>query len=293
MNVALTSIMADLNVAERAAQWLTTGFLLTMAVVIPITGWLLERLTTRTMFGLAMGLFSLGTLACALAPNFALLLGGRIIQATGTAVMLPLLMTTVMQLVPANGRGKIMGNISLVISVAPAIGPTMSGLVLAAFSWRFIFVLVLPIAIGMLVLGLRRMVNVGEVIDVPLDVISIPLTVVGFGGLVYGLSMVGDASVAVWEPGVAVAVGLVGLTALMLRQLVLQKRDQAFLDLRTFTYPTFSVSIVMMAIAMMALFGTIITLPLILQRSLNLDPLTVGLMLFPGGVLMGVLGPVV
>jgi DHA2 family lincomycin resistance protein-like MFS transporter len=145
----------------------------------------------------------------------------------------------------------------------------------------------------MLVIGVRRIVNVGELLDVPLDVISIPLTVVGFGGLVFGLSRVGDGAAAAWEPGVAVAVGLAGVLALVLRQLVLQRSDKALLDLRTFTYPTFSIAIAMMAIAMMALFGTIIMLPLILQRSLDLDPLTIGLMLFPGGVVMGVLGPLV
>ena len=119
MNVALNSIMADFGVTERTAQWLTTAFMLTMAVVIPITGWLLDRLTTRTVFLTAMGLFSLGTLLCMVAPTFPLLLFGRVVQASGTAMMMPLLMTTIMQLVPAGERGKTMGNISMVIAVAP------------------------------------------------------------------------------------------------------------------------------------------------------------------------------
>ena len=118
LNVALTSVMTDLAVEERTVQWLTTGFLLTMAVVIPVTGWLLERIPTRTAFILAMSLFTTGTLACAVAPVFPLVLAGRIVQASGTAVMLPLLMTTVMHLVPPAHRGTIMGTISMVISVA-------------------------------------------------------------------------------------------------------------------------------------------------------------------------------
>ncbi len=135
LNVALTSIMADLAVDERDVQWLTTAFLLTMAVVIPITGWLLERIPTRSAFLLALILFTTGTLICTVAPVFGLVLAGRIVQASGTAVMLPLLMTTVMQLVPPAHRGAIMGNISMVISVAPAIGPTMAGLVLHVTTW--------------------------------------------------------------------------------------------------------------------------------------------------------------
>jgi DHA2 family lincomycin resistance protein-like MFS transporter len=100
MNVALSRIMTDLSVTERTAQWLTTGFMLTMAVVIPISGWLLQRLTTRQAFSLAMSLFAAGTAIAALSPSFGFLLGGRIVQASGTAIMMPLLMTTVMELVP-------------------------------------------------------------------------------------------------------------------------------------------------------------------------------------------------
>lgn len=293
MNVALTSIMGDFGVTERLAQWLTTAFMLTMAVVIPLTGWLLERLTTRTVFTLALGLFAAGTLACALAPTFGLLLAGRVIQASGTAVMMPLLMTTIMQLVPAEGRGEVMGNISMVISVAPAVGPTLSGLLLQLGSWRFIFAFVLPIALAMLVLGRLKLTNAGEVRKVPLDLPSVPLTLLAFGPLVYGLSLIGDATVPFWEPMLAIGVGVAGLIGFGARQFVLQGRNQAFLDLRTFTFGSFTVALLMMAIAMMALFGSIIMLPLLLQKAYGLLPIQVGLMMLPGGLAMGVMGPVI
>ena len=128
MSVAIPRLMASLGVDGGAAQWVTTAFLLTMAVVIPMTGFLLQRLHTRAIFILAMSLFSLGTLAAALAPGLELLVVARVIQASGTAIMMPLLMTTVMTLVPPETRGKTMGNITMVISVAPAIGPALSGL---------------------------------------------------------------------------------------------------------------------------------------------------------------------
>ena len=293
MNVALTRIMADLAVTERVAQWLTTAFMLTMAVVIPTTGWLIDRLRTRGAFVVAMGLFSLGTLLCAVAPGFGFLVAGRIVQASGTAVMMPLLMTTIMRLVPPASRGAVMGFISLVISAAPAIGPTMSGLILQVAGWRFVFVTVLPIALAMLVLGWLRLTDVGERHSTPLDVASVPLAILGFGGIVYGLSLVGDATVPFWEPMLAIALGLAGLIAFVARQLVLQRRDAALLDLRTFTYPVFSVALLIMAIATMALFGTIIVLPLLLQRAYGMSPLWVGLLLLPGSLLMGFLSPVV
>ena len=153
MGVAIPRLMASLGVTASAAQWLTTAFLLTMAVVIPMTGFLLQRLHTRPIFILAMSLFSIGTLAAALAPGLEVLVLARVIQASGTAIMLPLLMTTIMTLVPPETRGKTMGNITTVISVAPAIGPVLSGVILNYLHWRWLFVLVLPIALASLWLG--------------------------------------------------------------------------------------------------------------------------------------------
>lgn len=291
LNVALASIMADLVIDERAAQWLTTGFMLTMAVVIPVTGWVMERLTTRAVFTLAMALFSLGTLIAALSWGFPWLLAGRLVQASGTAIMMPLLMTTVMELVPPAQRGRVMGTISMVISAAPAIGPTVSGVILQFLPWRFVFVLVLPIALGILVLGLRQVPNLNEPVAVRLDVLSVPLAAFGFGGLVYGLSQVGGANAPALQ--VSLAVGTASLGLFIWRQLVLQRTDSALLDLRTFSRATFATAIGVMAIAMAVLFGTIIALPLLLQQVLGAEPLSVGLLLLPGALLMGLLGPVV
>ncbi|MGC3995238.1 MAG: MDR family MFS transporter [Propionicimonas sp.] len=291
LNVALSRIMADLGIDERTAQWLTTGFMLTMAVVIPVTGWLMERLPTRTVFTLAMSLFSAGTLVAAVGWGFPSLLVGRIVQASGTAIMMPLLMTTVMELVPARSRGRVMGTISLVISAAPAIGPTMSGVILQFLPWRFVFAIVLPIALAILVVGARQVPNLNEPVAVKLDIVSIPLTAFGFGGLVYGLSQVGSANTTGMEVGLGV--GVVGLALFVWRQLVLQRTDEALLDLRTFTRPIFALSIGVMAIAMAVLFGTIIALPLVLQQVMHAPPLYVGLLTLPGALLMGLLGPVV
>ena len=293
MNVALTRIMDDLHITERLAQWLTTAFMLTMAVVIPVTGWLMQRLGTRRAYVAALGLFCLGTLICLVAPQIGILLAGRVVQASGTAIMMPLLMTTLMQVVDPAHRGRVMGNVSMVISVAPAVGPTLSGVLLQVGSWRLIFGVVLPIAAAMLVLGALKLTDVTDDESPAFDAASLPLAVAGFGGLVYGLSLVGDATVAFWEPYLALGVGVAGLVAFVARQLVLQKRDAALLDLRTFTFPTFTLSLLLMALAMMGLFGTIITLPLLLQRAFGMAPLQVGLLMLPGGVLMGVLGPVV
>jgi len=294
MSVAIPHLMADLGVTASAAQWLTTAFLLTMATVIPISGYLIQRFNTRPLFMTAMSLFSLGTLICAVSPGIELLVVGRVVQASGTAIMMPLLMTTVMNLVPPSRRGLVMGNISIVISVAPAIGPTVSGFILNALDWRWMFWLVLPIALASLALGAARIQNVTTPRYAPLDLISIPLAALGFGGLVYGLSAFGEgggeSAIPVWVP---LVVGVVALVAFLLRQRALQAKDAALLDLRTFGSRTFSVALFIMAISMMAMFGIIILLPIYTQSVLGMDALATGLMLLPGGLVMGVMAPFV
>ncbi|MCC3301593.1 DHA2 family efflux MFS transporter permease subunit [Arthrobacter sp. zg-Y895] len=295
MSVALPRLMADLDITAGTAQWLTTGFMLTMAVVIPATGFLLQRFSMRGLFLTAMSLFSAGTLLAALAPGFGTLLGGRIIQASGTAIMLPLLMTTVLNAVPAHRRGQMMGTISIVIAVAPAIGPTVSGIILNALDWRWMFWLVLPIALLSLGLGAMKIENLTETKRVPFDVLSIVLSTFAFGGLIFGLSSIGEAAqgkelMPLWIP---LTVGVLAMAGFVLRQLVLQRTDRALMDLRTFGSKPFVVAIVMVLVSMMALFGCLIVLPLYLQNVLGLDTLSTGLLLLPGGAVMAILSPIV
>lgn len=292
MNVALPRLMTDLHVAANTVQWLSTAFMLTMSVVIPTTGFLLQRLSTRTVFFVAMTLFSVGTLLAGVAPGFGVLLAARIVQASGTAIMVPLLMTTVLTLVPPERRGAVMGNISIVISVAPAIGPTLSGLILQLLSWRAMFLFVLPIALAALAYGARTLQNVGEGQRITLDLTSVPLSALGFGGIVYGLSQAsgpgGFGSPAVVWP---LAVSALSLALFTWRQRHLERSGAPLLDLRAFRFPMFTLGVLLMMIAMMALFGGAILLPIYLQNIRGLSSLQTGLLLLPGGLLMGLLAP--
>lgn len=303
MGVAIPHLITDLGITALAAQWLTTAFMLTMAVVIPITGFLLRRFTTRTMFVAAMGLFSAGTLIAFLSPGFPMLLVARVVQASGTAIMMPLLMTTLMTVVPAAIRGRMMGRVSIVMSLAPAIGPTLAGAILNNFEWRWIFGIVLPIAIVALVVGARWIHNLGETTKAPIDVLSVILSAFGFGGLVFGLSQLGagghgsgaDAAAASAASTTTLVVSLtVGVVALGLfgwRQVLLQRKDDALLDLRVFRSRNFSLSMAQMVVMSMAFFGAITVVPLYLQDVLGVDPLTTGLVVLPGALAMGFAGP--
>jgi DHA2 family lincomycin resistance protein-like MFS transporter len=277
-----------------------------MAVVIPITGFLLRRFTTRQAFIAAMSLFSLGTLIALLSPGFPLLVVARVVQASGTAIMMPLLMTTLMTVVPPHQRGRMMGRVSVVISLAPAIGPTVSGFVLDNLSWRWIFGIVLPIALVALAIGARWIHNLGETSRAPIDVPSVILSAFGFGGLVYGLSQIGgtashggsaaDAAATTTSTVsliVALSVGVVALALFVWRQVRLQRTDDALLDLRVFRSANFTFAMAQMGVLSIAFFGVITVVPLFLQNVLGVSALETGLVALPGALVMGLTGPII
>ena len=264
---AIPRLMVDLSITETSAQWLSTAFMLTMAVVIPITGWFLQRVTTRQAFALAMTTFCAGTLLAAVSWSFPVLIVARVVQASATALMMPLLMTTLMSIVAPGDRGRVMGLVSLAMSVAPALGPAVSGIVLQFLSWRWIFLVVLPIAVAIAVIGSKRLGNVGETQSTPIDWLSAALSAVGFGALVYGLSQMSHATASVI---VLVVVGL-----------------------RTLRTRVFSVSLAAMAIAFGAMIGSMLLLQLYLQHARHMSPLSTGLLVMPGGLAMGLLGPTI
>src|SRR4051812_35831028 len=211
LSVALPPLMADFSVTASTAQWLTTGFMLTMAVVIPTTGYLIQRFTTRALFAAALLLFLAGTALAAVATGFPMLLAGRVVQAGGTAMILPMLMTTTLTSVPVAYRGTVMGLNSVVISVAPAIGPTVSGVLVDSLGWRWLFGLMLPIAAVVLVIGLVVIRTTSETRTAPFDVPSVVLSAFAFGGIVYGLASIDALVDGAAAPLVALVVGVLAL----------------------------------------------------------------------------------
>ena len=296
MSVALPVLMADLHVSAAVGQWLTAALHAHHGRGHPDHGLSAPAASARgRVYGAAMSLFSAGTLLAALAPGFPVLLAGRVVQASGTAIMMPLLMTTVMTLVPPARRGVMMGNISIVIAVAPAIGPAVSGLVLSLLGWRCMFWLVLPIARVSLAVGAAPDHGRRGADGDALDVLSVVLSAFGFGGLVYGLSSFGAVATAG-----AVDDDVGGARRrrrragrVRRRQIVLQRDDRALLDLRTFKSRIFTAASVLMMLMMAVLLGAIVLLPIYMQNVQRLAPLTTGLLLMPGGLVMGLLGPVV
>lgn len=291
LNIAFVDLSIDFNVAYTTVQWLSTSYLLVVGILVPVSALLVQWFTTRQMFLGAMTLFSIGTLVCALAPEFYVLLIGRIIQALGTGLMLPVMMNTILVLYPPEKRGAAMGSMGLVIMFAPAIGPTLSGLILESLDWRWLFYLVLPFAIFSILFAAVFLKNVSTITKPKVDILSILLSTVAFGGLVFGFSSLGEghggwSSERVYLP---VIVGGVALILFIWRQLV---SKTPMLDLRAFKAPMFSFATVLIIIVMMSLFSTLLLLPILMQQGMMLTAFAAGLVLLPGGIANGLLSPI-
>ncbi|MFM6977789.1 MAG: MDR family MFS transporter [Micrococcales bacterium] len=295
LGVALPQLMKDLNVPESTGQWLNTAFMLAVAIVIPTTGYLQVRFSRRRLYLYGMGAFAIGTLLCAIAPVFEVLVIGRVAQAAGAGVMFPLLMTTIMVLVPEGSRGRIMGNIGIVMSVAPAVGPSFGGLVLNYSNWRMIFWIILPVTILVALFGYNRVRGDHERNRASLDWWSVLLSALAFGGLIYGLSSFGDQArgKAFISPYIPLVVGLLAMVWFVRRELRLAKEDRALLDLNVFRSRTFALSAVVLVSVCMALFGLALQVPIFAQTALGFTPLEIGLVLLPGTLFNGLISPYV
>lgn len=291
LTVALPAIMADMDISASAGQWLTTGFLVTMSVVIPTTGFLLQRFSSRSLFVFALSSFLVGTLIAIFAPSFAFLLLARIIQAVGTAIVLPLLMTTTLSLVPVHKRGMVMGLNSIVISVGPAVGPTVSGAIVHAWGWHYIFVLMAPLAVITLILGIIFIKLPSNARKLPVDIFSVILSALAFGLLVYGIASIEKASE---NMGLTVATFVVGLAslALFIKRQIRLTREEGTTEPHPFASRNFTFAIVLIMIAFGTLLGTIMMVPIILESGKGISALAIGMMLLPGGLAQAIVSPI-
>lgn len=289
MNVALPSIMEDLNIGESTAQWITTGFMLVNGVLIPVTAFLMERFSTRQLFLTAMGLFAGGTLICGIAPDFSILMAGRIIQAAGAGIMMPLLTTVVLALFPVQKRGGAMGLIGVAIIFAPAIGPTLSGFVVEHYTWRMLFYIVFPIAAITLILGAIYLKNVTKQTFPKIDTLAVILSTLGFGGILYGFSTAGTNGWGDLTVITGLVVGFVGLFLFIVREL---RAKRPMLDFRVFKSFIFSLTTIINIAITVAMFAPMLLIPLYLQNVLDVSPMNSGLMLMPGAIIMGLMSPI-
>ena len=238
LNVALPSIMSDLHVDTATIQWLTTGFMLVNGIMIPTTAFLIQKYTVRRLFIVAMSLFSIGTVMAGIAHAFPILLSARMVQASGSAIMMPLLMNVMLVSFPVAKRGAAMGMFGLILMFAPAIGPTLSGWIVEHYNWRMLFYFVAPISIGILIVGIFLLKDKKGKVDIRLDFFSLLLSSVGFGGLLYGFSSAGNRGWDSPHTYATIIIGAISLFWFIKRQLKLAQPmlNFQFLSFRCFPY---------------------------------------------------------
>ncbi|MGS6025408.1 MDR family MFS transporter [Limosilactobacillus fermentum] len=286
---AYPAIMRSFDISTSTVQWLTTSFMLVTGIMIPISAWLINKLNSRVMYISAMATFLIGTIIAFTAPNFGLLLTGRVIQSIGVGVSMPLNQTVMLSIFPPEKRGAAMGVVGVAMGLAPAVGPTMSGLIVDNWSWRDLFGIMIPAIVIVIALALVYMKPVLKVHQQPMDLWSIITSTVGFGGLLYGVS---EASNRGWGDALVLSCIVIGIIFIVLfahRQLHL---DDPFLDLTVFKYGEFTLAAVLSSAVNLAMVGVEMLLPLYIQNIRGESAFHSGLMLLPGALMLGLMSPV-
>lgn len=286
---ALPHIMRSLQISADEAQWLTSVYMLINAIVIPNTAFLMKRFSMRRLFIYAMGFFSAGTLLAGLSPNFAVLLFARILQAVGGGIMVPFMQTVFLVLYPREKRGSVMGIVGLVISFAPAIGPTLSGWIIDRLPWNALFLLVLPVAVIVLVIGAFVIDEKSETEKSKIDIPSVLFSSLGFGGIMYGINSLGASELLSAPEILSFLVGAVCLFLFIRRQLRL---SCPMLEFRVFQNRTFNLTTIISMVSFGMMVGVEVLIPLYIQNTRGMSALTSGLILLPGAFLTALLSPV-
>ena len=286
LNTAIPEIMVHLNIDANQGQWLMTGFMLVNGVMIPATAFLMDKFNTRPLYLMAMLSFTIGTLVAALSPNFSILMLARVLQAMGAGVMMPLMQFVLFNLFPKEKRGFAMGMAGLVISFAPALGPTLSGYLVDNFSWRSPFYSIIPFSVIALAFGAKYLTNISKPKDVHLDVPSLILSTVGFGSLLYGFSSAGSLGFTSATVIITLIIGVVTLIVFIFRQL---KLETPLLNIRVFKYKTFALTTVIGVFSMVSLIGPSLLMPMYMQDARGYTALISGLLLLPGEIVTGIM----
>lgn len=289
MNVTFPTLMKQFNVTTSTVQWMTTGYLLTVAIIVPLSATFKRRFKTKSLFITANLLFMAGVLIDATAPAFTLLLFGRIVQGFGTGIALPLMFNIILEQVPISKRGLMMGVGTLITAVAPAIGPTFGGIVANYLGWRFVFIILWPLLIISLVIGIMTIEQKSQIRKVRLDVLSVLLIMVTFIGLIVGFSNIGSASFLSLDIGGALLIGVIGLVGLVYRSMHIA---QPVIDLRVMTTGRFSGHVLSFFLLQLISLGMSFLLPNYIQLVNGSTSTIAGLVVLPGAALGAALAPI-
>ena len=286
LNVALPKLMIEMNITASTAQWLTSGYILVVGILVPVTAFLIHTYTTKQLFLSAMALFLIGTILAVFSTSFATLLISRLIQASGTGMLIPIMMNTVIAVNPPEKRGSAIAICISAITLGPALGPVVSGLLLQFFNWHALFIVIIPILIICMIFGYIFLENTSEITKPKIDYLSILLSSIGFAGIIYSISSVGTLSLL--NILIIFAIGLISLIWFSKRQLSLK---EPILELRAFKYPVFTIGVILVALMQMLLFSMAMIIPMLLQNGLKTSSFISAIAFLPAVLCIAIVTP--
>lgn len=286
---ALPSIMSTFNVTTSSAQWLTTTYILVLGIMIPSTAYLVNQFPIKGLFMTSMGLFLGGCIVSITANNFIFMVLSRVLQAIGAGIITQIVQVAMINLYPKEERGKAMGIYGFAIGVAPAIGPLVSGYIIDSFGWRFIFYILAIITILDMIFAVILLKSFMENKPSKLEVISLILSSLGFGGLLIGVTNIGTYTIASQLAYIPILIGLISLVLFVIRQI---KVEDPLLDLRVFKVRNFTISIILICIVYMAMTSATMILSIYIQSARGMSAMVPGIVMLPGSIAMCILSPI-
>ncbi|HCW8574812.1 TPA: DHA2 family efflux MFS transporter permease subunit [Staphylococcus aureus] len=288
LNVALPKINTEFNISASTGQWLMTGFMLVNGILIPITAYLFNKYSYRKLFLVALVLFTIGSLICAISMNFPIMMVGRVLQAIGAGVLMPLGSIVIITIYPPEKRGAAMGTMGIAMILAPAIGPTLSGYIVQNYHWNVMFYGMFIIGIIAILVGFVWFKLYQYTTNPKADIPGIIFSTIGFGALLYGFSEAGNKGWGSVEIETMFAIGIIFIILFVIREL---RMKSPMLNLEVLKFPTFTLTTIINMVVMLSLYGGMILLPIYLQNLRGFSALDSGLLLLPGSLIMGLLGP--
>ncbi|HAR3954129.1 TPA: DHA2 family efflux MFS transporter permease subunit [Staphylococcus aureus] len=288
LNVALPKINTEFNISASTGQWLMTGFMLVNGILIPITAYLFNKYSYRKLFLVALVLFTIGSLICAISMNFPIMMVGRVLQAIGAGVLMPLGSIVIITIYPPEKRGAAMGTMGIAMILAPAIGPTLSGYIVQNYHWNAMFYGMFIIGIIAILVGFVWFKLYQYTTNPKADIPGIIFSTIGFGALLYGFSEAGNKGWGSVEIETMFAIGIIFIILFVIREL---RMKSPMLNLEVLKFPTFTLTTIINMVVMLSLYGGMILLPIYLQNLRGFSALDSGLLLLPGSLIMGLLGP--
>ena len=288
LTTALPPIVKDLNISITMGQWLTSGYSLAMAIMMPLTAFLINRFPTKKLYCSAIVIFIVGLIICCMAPTFPIMMIGRIVQASGNGILTSMAQVITLSIFPSEKKGSAMGWYGLSVGAAPVIAPTIAGIMVDQVGWRMIFVAAAVIMVIGLVYAIAVLGNVLDNEAVKFDVGSFVLSAIAFGGVTLGIGNIGNYGLMGMQTYIPLILGIVGSVLFVRKQMHLK---EPFLDVRILSNRDYAISVIGSMLLYFIMMGSSILLPLYVQQVKGLSATTSGLVALPGSLAMAIISP--